>query len=160
MPGTGKSTVGVILAKYLSFDFIDTDILIAAREKQSLPEILESRGIDGFLEIEAAAGASLKAESTVIATGGSMVLSEDAMENLSRNGVVVWLRTPADELEKRYAVSSRRDRGVAAPPEMSTRDLYEYRKPFYEKYAHISIDCEPGIENCVAQILSALEGRL
>lgn len=158
MPGTGKSTVGVILAKYLGYDFIDTDILIAAREGRSLPQILDAEGIDGFLRIEGDTGASIDRTGTVIATGGSMVLSERAMENLRRNGVVVWLKTPIDELERRFALSSRRDRGVAAPDNMTTEEIYSSRLPFYEKYADVVIECAQGTEACVSQVMAAVEG--
>lgn len=157
MPGTGKSTVGVILAKYLGYDFIDTDILIASREGRSLPRILDEEGIEGFLRIEGETGASIDVTSTVIATGGSMVLSEDAMESLRKNGVVVWLKTPIDELERRFALSSRRDRGVAAPDNMTTEEIYSSRRPFYEKYADVVIECEPGTEACVSQVIAAVE---
>lgn len=160
MPGTGKSTVGFILAKYMGYDFVDTDILITAREKRSLPQIMEAEGIEGFLRLEGEAGLSLKRERTVIATGGSMVMSPKAMESLSETGVVVWLKTPVEELERRYSLSSRRDRGVAAPSGMSTQELYELRRPLYEKYAHIVIDCPQGTENCVAAIMEALKEKL
>lgn len=159
MPGTGKSTVGVILAKYLGYDFVDTDILITAREKRSLAQILDDRGIKGFLRLEGETGLSLERERTVVATGGSMVMSREAMEHLRKDGLVVWLKTPVGELERRYSLSSRRDRGVAAPSHMSTQELYELRRPLYEKYADLVINCPQGTENCVAAIMEALKEK-
>jgi len=157
MPGTGKSTVGVILAKQLGYDFMDTDILIATREKQSLPQIIAAQGVDALLRIEGEVGEAIDCERTVIATGGSMVLSAGAMEKLKSQGVVIWMRTPLEELERRFALCSKEDRGVAAPAGTSTEDIYALRKPLYEKYADMIIDCAQGTENCVRQLLEVLE---
>lgn len=160
MPGTGKSTVGVILAKRLGFAFIDADILITQREKRTLPQIIEEVGIDEFLRIEGRAGLSIECESTVIATGGSMVFSEEAMRHLKANGVIVWLETPLPELEDRYARNSRADRGVAAPESMTIEDIYAVRKPLYEKFADIIIHCEKSTEAVVRQVRDAVSGLL
>jgi len=157
MPGTGKSTVGVILAKQLGYDFIDTDILIATREKRSLPQIIAAQGVDALLRIEGEVGEAINCERTVIATGGSMVLSAGAMEKLKNQGIIIWMCTPLEELERRFALCSKEDRGVAAPAGTSTEDIYALRKPLYEKYADIIIDCAQGTENCVRQLLEALE---
>lgn len=156
MPGTGKSTVGVILAKQLGYDFIDTDISIAYREKRSLPQIIAEQGVDALLRIEGEVGEAIDCERTVIATGGSMVLSPGAMEKLKKQGVVIWLRTPLEELERRFAICSKEDRGVAAPVGTSTEDIYALRRPLYEKYADIIIDCAQGTENCVKQLMDAI----
>ena len=91
MPGTGKSTVGVVLAKLLGYDFIDTDIVISNKEKRPLSQIIAEDGYDRFIEIEGEVGAELKCSRCVIATGGSMVFSENAMNNLKSLGTLVWL---------------------------------------------------------------------
>lgn len=140
MPATGKSTVGVILAKLLGYNFIDTDILLALEQKRPLSKIIAEDGYDKFVESEGKIGESLKCEKTVIATGGSMVFSENAMKNLSQSGIIVWLDTPVDELEKRM-VGTLLDRGVATPTKMSLREIIEIREPLYKKYAAIQISC-------------------
>lgn len=159
MPGTGKSTVGVILAKRLGCGFIDTDIQIAKEEGRTLPRILEEDGIEGFLKIEERIGLGLRCSGTVIATGGSMVFSKAAMERLCASGVVVWLETPLDELESRLE-QTREERGVAAPEGMTIRDIYQKRAPLYEKYADIRINCVQGTDNVVAAVRAALRGKL
>lgn len=158
MPGTGKSTVGVILAKRLGYDFLDADICIANREGRTLPRIIAEDGLERFLEIEGETGLSLRCQGTVIATGGSMVFSPAAMEHLRENGVTIWLETPVDVLEGRLANNSREDRGVAAPADMSVSDIYALREPLYAKYADIRIPCETGVDQVVAQIRRALDG--
>lgn len=160
MPGTGKSTVGVILAKRLGFDFIDGDILITQMEGRKLPEIIQEKGIDEFLRIEGRAGLSIDCESTVIATGGSMVFSDEAMRHLAEKGIIVWLKTPLAELTARYARNSRQDRGVAAPESMSIEDIYRIREPLYEKYADFIIECEEGTDNVVRQLRELISDQL
>jgi len=154
MPGTGKSTVGVILAKRLGYDFVDTDLLIIKKAGRTLPEILTEIGIEGFLEIENQVGGSLRCEKCVIATGGSMVLCEDAMKNLHGGNTVVWLDTGLEELERRIGAGS--DRGIAAKPGETIADIYTVRRPLYEKYAGIQIECKGGTDDVVSQIKSAL----
>lgn len=157
MPGAGKSTAGVILAKRLGYDFVDTDLLIIKKAGRTLPEILTEKGIEGFLEIENQVGLGLRCEKCVIATGGSMVLCGDAMKSLSRN-TVVWLDTKLEELERRIGAAS--ERGIAAKPEETTADIYKARKPLYEKYADIRIECEGGTDEVVSQIQRALGAEL
>ncbi|MFB0921303.1 MAG: shikimate kinase [Oscillospiraceae bacterium] len=141
MPATGKSTVGVILAKLLGCNFIDTDILLALEQKRPLPRIITEDGYNKFIEYEGKIGESIKCENTVIATGGSMVFSENAMKSLSKTGVVIWLDTPVENLEKRMA-GTLSDRGVAAPVKMTLREIFELREPLYKKYAAFRIPCE------------------
>jgi len=157
MPGAGKSTVGVILAKRLGYDFIDTDLLLIKKAGRALPEILKSAGVDGFLELESAVGQSIKCDRTVIATGGSMVLLEAAMENLRNSGVVIWLDTELEDLERR--ISDKADRGIAARPGESLADIFKMRRPYYEKYSDIRIPCVAGTDNVVAMIRQALNYR-
>lgn len=159
MPGTGKSTVGVILAKRLGYDFLDTDILLARREGRTLPQILAQEGLDGFLAREGALGRSVDCRQTVIATGGSMVLSEEAMAHLRRDGVTVWLETPVEVLERRLANNAREDRGVAAPHEMTVGEIYAVRQPYYQRNADIIVPCRQGVDQVVADIRAALKDR-
>lgn len=154
MPGTGKSTVGVVLAKRLGYDFIDTDLLIIKKAEKTLPEILSEIGIEGFLEIENLVGASLSCEKCVIATGGSMVLCKDAITALCDGNVVVWLDTKLEELERRIGVG--KDRGIAAGPGETIADIYAARRPLYEKYADIHIQCRGGTDDVVSQARNAL----
>lgn len=140
MPATGKSTVGVILAKLLGYGFIDTDILISLDQKRCLSQIIAEDGYDRFIEIEGHVGENISCERTVIATGGSMVFSENAMKKLSDGNVVIWLDTPVEELEKRL-VGTLADRGVATPVKMSFQEIFEMREPLYRKYADIRFVC-------------------
>ena len=158
MPGTGKSTVGIVLAKRLGYDFLDSDLLLAREAGMTLPEILKTIGVDGFLELEGRVGADIKCSGTVIATGGSMVLSPEAMANLASNGVVIWLETRIYELERR--ISRNPDRGIAAGPDTSVADIYAARRPLYEKYADMRIKCRRGVDSVVSQILDALKDIL
>ena len=155
MPATGKSTVGVILAKLIGFNFLDADIMIAIDQNRTLTQIIVEDGYDRFIEIENSVGKKIKCERTVIATGGSMVFSEDAMKNLAENGIIVWLDTPVLELEKRI-IGSLEDRGVATPVKMSFREIYEMREPLYRKYADIQISCAGTTENVVAAVRERL----
>lgn len=156
MPGTGKSTVGVILAKRLGYGFLDTDILLAETEHRTLPEIIADAGYQRFIEIEGRTGESIRREKCVIATGGSMVFSEKAMENLRRGAVSVWLDTPVEVIEKRIA-SNRESRGVAAPNDMTTADIYAMRKPLYEKYSDYTLRCVDGTDAVVDELVELLK---
>ena len=101
MPGSGKSTVGVLLAKALGYSFVDVDLIICKEAGKPLQEILDNEGLDFFLHLEGKIGADLDYDKTVIATGGSMVLSENAMENLRKNGKVVFINVDLDEIKRR-----------------------------------------------------------
>ncbi len=155
MPATGKSTVGVVLAKLMGYSFIDTDILISNFEKRPLAQIIADEGYDAFIEIEGRAGAGLSCEKTIVATGGSMVFSEAAMKNLTSLGTVVWLDTPVEELESRV-IGSLEDRGVATPHRMSFREIFEQRRPLYEKYADVRISCKGNAETVVSTLRKIL----
>jgi len=148
MPATGKSTVGVILAKLIGYNFLDTDILLALEQKRPLSQIIDEDGYDKFIEFEGQAGKNLRTEKTVIATGGSMVFSEEAMKVLSESGTVIWLDTPVSELEKRL-VGTLEDRGVATPVKMTLGEIYEMREPLYRKYADYIVPCD-GVTELVA----------
>jgi len=154
MPASGKSTVGVILAKLIGYNFMDTDILLAIDEGRPLSQIITQDGYDKFIELEGLVGKSIKTDKTVIATGGSMVFSEAAMKAFSADGTVVWLDTPVAELEKRL-VGTLLDRGVAAPDKMTLEEIFKMREPLYRKYADYRIPCEESTE-LVARGLRAL----
>ena len=156
MPGAGKSTMGVVLAKVNGMDFIDADLLIQAREKRLLSQILEQDGVDGFLRIEDQVNASIQAENAVIATGGSVVYCETAMEHLRKIGTVVYLRLSYSTIESR--LFNIRGRGVALREGQTLRDLYQERCGLYEKYAHVTVDEEGlGIEETVEKTLQVLK---
>ena len=137
MPGSGKSTVGVLLAKALGYDFVDTDLLIQLREGCTLEELLRRKGIDAFLDIEGEVCAALKAENTVIATGGSAVYREHAMERLRADGRLVYLQVELPELTRR--LSDLAGRGVALREGQTLEDLYTERIALYERWADLTV---------------------
>lgn len=155
MPATGKSTVGVILAKLIGYNFLDTDILLALEKKRPLSQIISEDGYDRFIEYEGQVGAGIKTERTVIATGGSMVFSAEAMQVLRESGTVVWLDTPVEELEKRL-LGTLLDRGVATPVKMTLSEIYEMREPLYRKYADYCVPCDGGTELVVSKLRELL----
>lgn len=140
MPGAGKSTIGVVLAKVLGYQFLDSDLLIQKQEKRRLSEIIEEEGYKGFKDVENSVNASIEAENTVIATGGSVVYCEEAMEHLKSIGTVVYLKLSLNALSKR--LGNLKGRGVLLREGQTLTDLYEERTPLYEKYADIVIDEE------------------
>ena len=140
MPGAGKSTIGVVLAKVLGYQFLDSDLLIQKQEKRRLSEIIEEEGYKGFKDVENRVNASIEAENTVIATGGSVVYSEEAMEHLKSLGTVVYLKLSLNALSKR--LGNLKGRGVLLREGQTLTNLYEERTPLYEKYADIVIDEE------------------
>ena len=150
MPVTGKSTVGVILAKRIGYDFLDEDIAITLKDGRQLSEIIEQEGIDRFLEIEGEVGLSIEAEKTVIATGGSAVFSDAAMRHFKENGICVWLETPIAVLEERLINGS----------EMTLSDIYALREPLYKKYADIRIVCDCDADGVAHKIKEKLKGQL
>ena len=156
MPGAGKSTMGVVLAKVSGRSFIDADLLIQAEEKRLLSEIIEQDGVDGFLAIEERVNASIQAENAVIATGGSVIYGPGAMEHLREIGIFVYLRLSYATIASR--LFNIKGRGVALREGQTLKDLYEERCILYKKYAHIIVDEEGlGIEETVEKTLQALE---
>lgn len=156
MPGVGKSTVGVILAKVMGYQFIDADIVIQQQEGRLLHEIIEKEGTEGFIQVENRVNASLSASHAIIATGGSVVYGKEAMEHLREIGTVVYLEVSFPVLEKRLA--DIKGRGVVLKEGQNLYDLYLERTPLYESYADIRIS-ETGldIEQTVEQIVSQLQ---
>lgn len=155
MPGVGKSTIGVILAKQLGLQFVDADLVIQQQEGRLLHEIISQEGIDGFLAIENRVNAQIQAQGAVISTGGSVVYGADAMRHLKEIGTVVYLRLPYQAL--RLRLKNLKDRGVVLREGQTLRDLYEERTPLYEKYADLTID-EVGLD--IEQTREALEREL
>ena len=140
MPGCGKSTVGVVLAKALGMDFIDSDLVIQKETGAKLATLIEQHGDAGFRDIENRINAALDAENSVIATGGSVVYGEDAMRHLKAIGTVVYLKLSYEAIEDR--LGDLHARGVTIQPGWTLLDLYNERVPLYEKWADITVDCE------------------
>ena len=140
MPGCGKSTVGVVLAKALAMDFIDSDLVIQKQMGAKLSQLLDEHGDEGFRAIENRINAELIAEDSVIATGGSVVYGEEAMRHLKDIGTVVYLKLSYEAIEDR--LGDLHARGVTIQPGWTLRDLYNERVPLYEKWADIVVDCE------------------
>lgn len=140
MPGAGKSTIGVVLAKRLGFSFLDTDLVIQEKQKMLLHEILEEYGQDGFNEVENAILSEIFAKNSIIATGGSAVYGREAMQNMKELGKIVYLKISYEELEHR--LGDLEERGVSMKEGQTLRSLYEERLPLYEKYADHTIDCD------------------
>ncbi len=158
MPGAGKSTVGVVLAKRLGYRFLDSDLVIQERYGKLLHELIEEHGTEGFWQIENQVNASLEVHRSVIATGGSVIYGKEAMERLSRSGAVVYLKLPYEEIRER--LGDLNARGVTMLPGQTLHDLYLERTPLYEKYARITIECSgKTIRELVEQIAAQLENH-
>ncbi|WP_250462758.1 shikimate kinase [Microbulbifer litoralis] len=140
MPGAGKSTLGVLLAKELALDFVDTDLLIQSREGRTLQEIMNESDYLNLRRIEGEVIADAELPSHVIATGGSVVYSEEGMANLRRFGPVVFLNCSAAELRRR--INNYESRGIAKAPGQSFAALFEERQALYRQYADITVDCD------------------
>ncbi len=135
MPGCGKSTVGVVLAKTLGYRFMDADLVIQEKEDRLLSEIIRDEGLERFLEIENRINAELSPNKTVIATGGSAVYGEQAMRHYQEIGIVVYISLPYEEVSMRLGDLTKR--GVAIHKGQTLLDLYNERQPLYEKWADI-----------------------
>lgn len=157
MPGSGKSTIGVILAKRLGYDFVDTDNLISDREKTTLQDIIDKKGVSEFLKIEGIVGEELNIDNTVIATGGSMVFSDSAMKNLLKDSKCVFIDVPLPEIKRR--VKNIDTRGIAMEKDDTLDILYEKRMPKYREYADITVEVKQNskIDNVVSKILDMLK---
>lgn len=140
MPGVGKSSAGVVLAKILGYEFVDSDLVIQKQEKRLLKDIIATEGNEGFLEIENRINASLDVTNSVIATGGSVIYGEDAMNHLANIGTIVYLRATYQTIASR--LSNLTGRGVAIKDGQSLYDLYKERTVLYEKYAEVTIDLD------------------
>ena len=151
MAGPGKSVVGRALAERLDYTFVDVDDLITETTGKTLPEILRTEGLEAFLAIEGRIGEALDREDTVIATGGSMVLSERAMTHLKEKGVAVWLETPLSRISDRMP-EDLTERGIAAPQGMTIQEIYRQREPLYAKYADLIVASRDGEDDTARQV--------
>jgi shikimate kinase len=139
MPGSGKSTVGVLLAKELLMPYIDTDLIIQQKENRFLQDIINNDGIDKFLSIEENVILTLNTDKHVIATGGSVILKSSAIHHLKQNGVLIYLQLSYPEINKR--IQNITTRGIAKHNNQSLLDVYNERVPLYEEYSDITIGC-------------------
>lgn len=140
MPGSGKSSVGVVLAKALGYGFLDVDLVIQEREGALLQEILDRRGVQAFLDAESRAIQSVDCRRTVIAPGGSCVCREEAMAHLRGLGTVIYLELSLPEVEGR--IHNLATRGIALEPGQTIADVYRYREPLYRRYAHLTVPAD------------------
>ena len=155
MPGAGKSTNGLLLAKALGKDFLDTDVLIQVREGKTLQQIMDDTDYLKLRSIEESALASIDVKNTVIATGGSAIYSVAGIVQLKKNGIIVYLETPLKTLEQR--IHDYETRGIAKHPEQSFDDLFCERSKLYNEHADIVIHCDQQPpEDVVHSVLSSL----
>ncbi|MBQ8573098.1 MAG: shikimate kinase [Ruminococcus sp.] len=156
MPGCGKSTVGVILAKTLGKSFTDTDLLICAKEGTTLQNIIEEKGLAYFEKVECEIGESITVGDTVIATGGSMILYEKAMEHLKETSTVVYIDVSLDELKRRLV--NIKTRGITFAEGETLDDIFAIRTPLYQKYADITVKADEfTIEETVTKLTELLK---
>ena len=156
MPGCGKSTVGVILAKTLGIGFVDTDLIIQQREKRLLQDIIDTDGIEKFLDCESEAVKTLDCDNSVVATGGSVVFREDCMKHLKENGKIFFLNVSLPEIKSR--LDNINTRGVAADKSQTIDDIFNQRYPLYEKYADYILDLNnSNVEETVEKICKLLK---
>ena len=159
MPAVGKSTVGIVVAKRLGMNFIDSDLLIQEQEGKLLREIIAEVGDDGFLKIENQVNRDIQCENAVISPGGSVIYCEEAMEHLKSIGKVIYLKLSLESLSKR--LGNLKGRGVLLKDGQSLKDLYEERVPLYEKYADITIDEEgKDLEASLQALLETLQKEI
>ena len=157
MPGAGKSTIGVLLAKRLGYDFVDTDVLIQIRQGQVLQDTLDEQGYLALRAIEERVLVSLNVTRSVIATGGSAVYNNAAMKHLGDNGIVVYLAAELAVLKQR--IHDYKTRGIARRPDQDFEDLFDERTKLYCKHASITVNAARTPELLVADIERALSER-
>lgn len=156
MPGVGKSTSGVILAKVLNYDFLDSDLVIQKKMGKRLKDIISEQGIEGFNAVENKINSEISVFDTVIATGGSVVYGQDAMAHFKEIGTIVYLRIGYDNLDKRLGDLD--ERGVVHKEGQTLLQLYEERTALYEKYADVTVDLDDkNVAETVDAILTELE---
>ncbi|KRF03906.1 shikimate kinase [Paenibacillus sp. Soil766] len=152
MSGAGKSTLGVLLAKALGMDFVDTDIVIQQQDGRLLQEILDSDGIDVFMKVEERIVSGLQLNNCMISTGGSVVYSDKTMNDLRQSGRIIYLHVSYEEIERR--LTNVTTRGIVRRKGNSLKDVYDERMPLYMKYSDFTVDCtNKGIEHCVSEII-------
>lgn len=156
MSGAGKSTLGVLLAKAINYKFIDTDLLIQCYTGQKLQETIQEKGIEVFKQIEEKRILSIRDSRTIIATGGSVVYSEQAMKHLKTNAQILYLEVPYDEVKKRLSNIS--TRGIVMKEGQTLKEVYDEREPLYKKYADIVIEVgQETIEETINKLVIQLE---
>ena len=158
MPASGKSSVGIVVAKRLGYEFVDTDLLIQKQEGRLLREIIADLGNEGFLKIENQVNRDVQAEKCVISPGGSVIYCEEAMRHFKEIGTIVYLKVSFADLKKR--IRSLKKRGVVLKEGQTFRELYLERTKLFEKYADITVD-ETGFQmvDTVENVLNALENQ-
>lgn len=155
MPGAGKSTLGVLLAKAMNYDFMDSDLVIQSKTGELLYKTIEREGIDYFLKLENDVLKGIDVKGTIIATGGSAIFGKEAMQHLKDSGKVIYLKLSCEEIERR--VNNITTRGIVMKKGKTIADIYAERVPLYEKYADIAVDCESNtIEQCIEKIIKSL----
>lgn len=152
MPGAGKSTVGVLLAKQLGLNFVDTDLLIQVDQGEALQDTVDRLGFEAFCELEESVLLEMSLQRYLVATGGSVVYSDAAMDRLKSAGPVVYLEVSLDELEAR--IEARPDRGIAFRPGQTLEDIFQKRRPLYERYADFSLSCEAQAAEATATLIA------
>ena len=159
MPGAGKSTVGVVLAKILGFEFLDSDLLIQRQEGKVLHKLIAQHGIDGFIAIENQVNRDIHTTDTVISTGGSVIYGDEAMQSLKKEGIVVYIQLSYEGLKRRLGDLTKR--GVVLKEGFTLQDLYNERSPLYEKYADVIVNVDgKTIEESIEAVRSSVEGLL
>ena len=159
MPASGKSTVGVVVAKRLGYKFVDTDLVIQEVEKRLLKEIIAEEGNEGFLRIEDRVNAEIQEERAVISPGGSVVYCENAMRHYKETGMIVYLHTSYETISNR--LHNAKNRGVVLKDGQTLKDLYEERTAFFERYADLTISEEGrDLEETIEEVLRVLENGL
>jgi shikimate kinase len=156
MSGAGKSTLGVLLAKALGMDYVDTDIVIERHEGRLLQDIIDNYGIEKFMEVEEKIVSELQLKNCIISTGGSVIYSAIAMNALKQGGQVIYLHVPYEEISRRLINIT--TRGIVIKKGNSLKDVYEERVPLYIKYSDKTLDCSnKDIEHCVSEIIEKIE---
>lgn len=159
MPAAGKSTVGVLLAKRLGYNFVDVDIVIQQKTKKLLKQIIAEEGMDGFMAVENRINAELDVDQSVIAPGGSVIYGKEAMEHLKEISTIIYLKLSYEEVKSR--LGNLVDRGVVLKNGMTLLDLYNERVPYYEKYADITIqEAGKNVGAVVDELRDIMERRL
>ena len=156
MPASGKSTIGVVLAKTINMSFIDTDILIQEHEGKLLQELINEKGNDYFKKVEEHVLKTISTENTVISTGGSAIYYAEVMSHFKKDGKIVYIRAKVATIEER--LDNIKTRGVTLEPGQTIKNLYDERVPLYEKYADITVDCDNGtVEDVIEAILRSYQ---
>ena len=155
MPGAGKSSVGIVLAKKMGYGFVDSDLIIQEKENRLLHEIILEEGLDEFLAIENRTNSSIEKSNYIIATGGSAVYGKEAMEHFGKIGTIVYLKLSYESIHNR--LGDLQERGVALQNGQTLKELYNERRPLYEKYADLIFDCDNKV---IREIVNELSGVL